>query len=253
MIAAAVRFVSVFLFLVMTAEYDQNEDQLISENQKALLEEIRELQREFNPKQNLTSKRIVVCKMAGGLGNRMQGVVSCVALGIALRRAIFVDWERESRTEPGPSNGLMPCSAAELFEESPSWNWDIESAIGMHSAQERRDATVEAYRSQLLMSSGQTLDWASLLLCRNLTYLLKRTPILAVPAWRWMPEVLQNAAFRPAFERLLRGRDGGVLPFYSSLVAALFRPIPAVRAAAGLTAYASCSDGPMVGGLSHSA
>jgi hypothetical protein len=198
---------------------------------ESVLAEVRKLQTAFDPSQNISSKRLIVCRMAGGLGNRMQGIVSCVALGLALRRAVFIDWQKETRLESGFSNGLMPCGAEDLFEKTEEWNWDTESALGMHSADEQRSATVEAFRSQLVMSSGQKLDWASLLLCRNLTYLLKRTPILVVPCWRWMPEILQNAAFQPIFSRLFRGAQNGVLPFYSTVVAALFRPIAKVQAA----------------------
>ena len=173
----------------------------------------------------------------------MQGIMSCIALGIALRRAVFIDWKRETRMDSGHSNGLMPCGVDELFETVEEWSWDVESAIGMHSAQERRDVTVEAYTSQLVLSSGQTIDWASLLLCRNLTYLLKRSPILSVPAWRWMPEILQNAAFRPIFRNVMVPKDGNVLPFYSTLVNQLIRPIPKIREAAeAIIAYAAADS-----------
>jgi hypothetical protein len=209
------------------------------DNQSDLQEHLRALQSTFDPSQNLTSKRIIICKLAGGLGNRMQGIISCLALGIALRRTVFVDWQREIRMENGHSNGLMPCGVDELFDQTEEWNWDVEHAIGMHSAQERRDATVEAYRSQLIMSSGQAIDWASLLLCRNLTYLLKRTPILLVPAWRWMPEILQNKAFHPIFQHVITSNDGSVIPFYSSLVGLTFKPIDKIRdASRAILAYA---------------
>jgi hypothetical protein len=220
-----------FALIVCTVSNKNLHEESLSNDAHTVLAEVRKIQSAFDPSQNLTSKRLVVCKLAGGLGNRMQGIVSCVALGLALRRAVFVDWKKEIRLEAGSSNGLMPCGAEDLFEKTEEWNWNTEYAIGMHSADEQRSSTVEAFRSQLVMSSGQKIDWASLLLCRNLTYLLKRTPVLVVPCWRWMPEILQNAAFEQIFSSLFRGVQNGVLPFYSTVVTALFRPIAKVQAA----------------------
>jgi sulfite exporter TauE/SafE len=219
------------LFITCSFSDDNHYERSLSNDTETVLAEVRKIQTAFDPSQNLSTKRIIVCKMAGGLGNRMQGIVSCVALGLALRRAVFIDWQTETRLEAGSSNGLMPCGAEDLFQKTQEWNWNTESAIGMHSAEEQRTATVEAFRSQLVMSSGQKLDWASLLLCRNLTYLLKRTPVLVVPCWRWMPEILQNAAFQPIFKGLFRGVQNGVIPFFSTVVGALFRPIAKVQAA----------------------
>ncbi len=224
-------FTFLFGLLVCAISDDDFYGQNLSNDAQTVLAEVRKIQIAFDPSQNLTSKRLIVCRTAGGLGNRMQGIVSCVALGLALRRAVFIDWQREIQLEAGSSNGLMPCGAEDLFEKSEGWNWNTEYAIGMHSADEQLRSTVEAFRSQLVMSSGQKLDWANLLLCRNLTYLLKRTPILVVPCWRWMPEILQNADFQPIFNGLFRGTQNGVLPFYSTIVTALFRPIAKVQAA----------------------
>jgi hypothetical protein len=45
-------------------------------------------------------------------GNRIQGIMSCMMMALATRRALLLQWEREVEV----SNGLMPCDAEDLFE-----------------------------------------------------------------------------------------------------------------------------------------
>lgn len=61
--------------------------------------------------------------------------------------------------------------------------------------EDKSNTVVEAYVSQMFLRPGQSPGWGDLLLRINLTSMLKWTPVLSIPAWRWMPESLSNPAY----------------------------------------------------------
>ena len=180
-------------------------------------------------------RRAVLCKTVAGLGNRIQGIISCLALAVATRRALVVQWEREISTTPPHANGLMPCGLDDVIAFPDGL--DLNESRAYERGDEARVQVVEAYVSQMVLRSGRGPSWGDLLLCTNLTHVLQHTPVLAVPAWRWMPEILSNAAYRDTMERLFSaGRSGprGADPpaFYRTVAPLFIRPAPAVVAAA---------------------
>jgi len=122
--------------------------------------------------------------------------------------------------------------AQELFDFPSGLLLDEGSMQHGTSAEERRKGTVEVYLSQLASSSGPQEDWADLLLCRNLSNYLKKVPLVVLPAWRWMPEILQNDAHRDSFLQYFKGHGVSQettdsvqpIPFFRSVAPSLFRP-----------------------------
>jgi len=86
------------------------------ETGKVVLEEMRRIQLEQlagrSAGDDVKQFRAILCKTAGGIGNRIQGIMSCMMMALATRRALLLQWEREVEV----SNGLMPCDAEDLFE-----------------------------------------------------------------------------------------------------------------------------------------
>ena len=101
----------------------------------------------------------------------------------------------------------MPCGLDDVIAFPDGL--DLNESRAYERGDEARAQVVEAYVSQMVLRSGRGPSWGDLLLCTNLTHVLQHTPVLAVPAWRWMPEILSNAAYRDTMERLLSaGRSG---------------------------------------------
>jgi len=185
---------------------------------------------------DLDGKRVVLCKTVSGLGNRMQAIMSCLALAIATRRALVVQWELELSTTPPQANGLMPCRLEDVLQFPPGIHLNV--SLAFQPSELTHDKVVEAYVSQMVLNSGKTPSWGDLLLCSNLTYLLKHTPVLSIPAWRWMPEILSNAAYRTTLERLFGAENSraagnsGPPAFFRTVAPSFIRPAPPVLAAA---------------------
>jgi len=184
---------------------------------------------------DLGGKRVVLCKTVAGLGNRIQGIMSCLALAIATRRALVVQWDLEVSTTPPLANGLMPCALEDVIAFPPGIDLNVSRAFTHNS--ETHNKMVEAYVSQMVLNSGKSPSWGDLLLCSNLTYMLKSTPVLSIPAWRWMPEILSNPAYGATLEHLFGqpvSTAGPLKPpaFYRTVAPRFVRPAHAVRAAA---------------------
>ena len=207
----------------------------------AVLADIADLQREMLAGAGLDDKRVVLCKTVAGLGNRIQGIVSCLALAVATRRALVVQWDREVSTAPPLANGLMPCRLEDVLAFPAGLDLNVSRAFADPGAAQGR--VVEAYVSQMVLQSGKSPSWGDLLLCTNLTFTLKRTPVLSVPAWRWMPEILSNEAYRSALGQLFGAAPGGAgVPdppaFFRTVAPSLLRPAHALEvAAAALRRY----------------
>ena len=205
----------------------------------------RHLQREMLKGDGLDGKRVVLCKTVAGLGNRIQGIMSCLALAVATRRALLVQWDLEVSTTPPHANGLMPCALEDVIAFPAGI--DLNASRAFAPAEEKHNKIVEAYVSQMVLNSGKSPSWGDLLLCSNLTYMLKHTPVLSIPAWRWMPEILSNPAYSATLQRLFRPLQPGDAPtstafepppFYRTVAPEFVRPAQAVLAAAdALRAY----------------
>ncbi|EKX55370.1 hypothetical protein GUITHDRAFT_99152 [Guillardia theta CCMP2712] len=84
-----------------------------------------------------------------------------------------IDWTIETNV----LNGLMPCPADML---------------------ELHKKKVKVFSSALMEKSGRLSNWGDLLLCRvvrNLSYYLSGVPLVILPAWRWMPELIANQQY----------------------------------------------------------
>ena len=200
----------------------------------AVLADVAALQREMLAGAELDRKRVVLCKTVAGLGNRIQGIMSCLALAVATRRALVVQWDREVSTAQPHANGLMPCRLEDVLAFPAGLDLNVSRAFDEPGAAQGK--VVEAYVSQMVLQSGKAPSWGDLLLCTNLTYTLKRTPVLSVPAWRWMPEILSNEAYRSALGDLFGAPSGAGVPdppaFYRTVAPSFLRPAHAVVAAA---------------------
>lgn len=200
----------------------------------AVLADVAALQREMLAGPDLDRKRVVLCKTVAGLGNRIQGIMSCLALAVATRRALVVQWDLEVSTAPPHANGLMPCRLEDVLAFPAGLDLNVSRAFDEPGAVLGK--VVEAYVSQMVLQSGKAPSWGDLLLCTNLTYTLKRTPVLSVPAWRWMPEILSNEAYRSALGHLFGAPSGAGVPdppaFYRTVAPSFLRPAHAVAAAA---------------------
>jgi hypothetical protein len=194
----------------------------------AVIADLEHLQNEMLQGTELDGKRVVLCKTIAGLGNRIQGIMSCLALAVATRRALVVQWELEVSSTPPHANGLMPCRLEEVlaFPE----RLDLNMSRAFKQPQEMKNKVVEAFVSQMVLHSGRTPTWGDLLLCTNMTYMLKHTPVLSIPAWRWMPEILSNGAYRSTLLRLFGGADKiqedllDPPAFYRTVAPSLIRP-----------------------------
>ena len=64
-----------------------------------VLEEMRRIQLEQlagrSAGDDVKQLRAILCKTAGGIGNRIQGIMSCMMMALATRRALLLQWERE--------------------------------------------------------------------------------------------------------------------------------------------------------------
>jgi hypothetical protein len=207
----------------------------------AVIADLRQLQQKMLEGDGLDGKRVVLCKTIAGLGNRIQGIMSCLALAVATRRGLVVQWDLEVATTPPHANGLMPCRLEDALAFPAGIDLNVSRAF--QDPKEMRNKVVEAYVSQMELTSGIRPTWGDLLLCTNLTYMLKDTPVLSIPAWRWMPEILSNTAYRATLERLFgaensRGRLLDPPSFYRTVAPVFVRPAHALLvAAAALRAY----------------
>lgn len=64
----------------------------------------------------MARKCVVLCKTVAGLGNRILGIMSCLALAIATRQALVIQRDLEVSTTPPHANGLMPCNLEDVIE-----------------------------------------------------------------------------------------------------------------------------------------
>jgi hypothetical protein len=181
-----------------------------------ILEELVRNQREnlaLDGGQRLDRTRAVVCKLRGGMGNRIQGMITCLALGLAMRRSTVFEWPLIDENED--SSGLMPCSISELFVQPPGFGeWEYAAAVSGLPPREVESRTVEAYKSMPVRRSGDQPDWRDILLCSNVTSLLEDVPLFAVGSWRYLPTTMSNENHEEHFFKYLPVDQHGDVPFF---------------------------------------
>jgi hypothetical protein len=181
-----------------------------------ILEELVRNQREnlaLDGDQRLDRTRAVVCKLRGGMGNRIQGMITCLALGLAMRRSTLFDWPLIDEDED--SSGLMPCSISELFMQPPGFGeWEYAVAVSGLPPREVESRTAEAYKSMPVRRSGEQPDWRDILLCSNVTSLLEDVPLFAVGSWRYLPTTMSNENHKEHFSKFLPVDQHGDVPFF---------------------------------------
>jgi len=165
-----------------------------------------------------------MCELHGGLGNRIQGIISCITFAILTNRALVLDWTIERNV----LNGLMPCTVNDLIEVRHFSNLSL-SQEDMLALQKKK---VKVFSSALMEKSGQLSSWGDLLLCRNLSYYLSGIPLVVLPAWRWMPELLANEhlsrTLTPIFADLFKekmSQPGTHFPFFQIAAPYFVRPL----------------------------
>lgn len=163
--------------------------------------------------ERLERTRVIVCKLRGGMGNRIQGMITCLALGLAMRRSTVFDWPLIDEAED--SNGLMPCGINELFVQPPGFGeWDYSAVVAGLSLKEVESKTVEVYKNMPVMRSGEQSDWRDILLCSNVTNLLEGVPLFAVGSWRYLPTTMANGNHEKDFGKHLSVDQHGDVPFF---------------------------------------
>jgi len=158
---------------------------------------------------------------------------------ILTNRALLLDWTIETNV----LNGLMPCPIHQVLEVHHISNISLSQELLLDRTLRRADVwqqadmlelhkkKVKVFSSALMEKSGRLSNWGDLLLCRNLSYYLSGVPLVILPAWRWMPELIANQHLSPpltsVFDEHVRvdmSQPGTPYPFFQIAAPYFVRP-----------------------------
>lgn len=158
--------------------------------------------------------RVVICRPDRGLGNRLQGILSCLAFAIASNRALLIDWQRPANTSDD-WNSYLGASLKDLFK-SPDWlNWDARPFV-------ERFGENAVRKNSLFVYERGGVQWVDELVCGRLEF---QQPVVLFWSMRWMPSLVTNTNFYSFFKSWLGTEKDGTPRFTQLIGSALFSPV----------------------------
>jgi len=162
---------------------------------------------------------VLVCQPTGGLGNQLNGLMSCLVAALAAGRAMLIDWRASmqfNNIRRGQNAPAYPIGLNQLLKKPLGWDWDLDAHI---------DGPLQLGSK---MSSATELAWNSeKILCSNLTQL--KAPLVVLTMWAWLPGFVANPFHAPQFEEWFGRDQSNALQVYSQIGQAVLAPVNQIQ------------------------